>query len=279
MNKYRLKIITVVINSFLISNLFAAEINNKNKCIPLDTNHKNINITHKDSFSTSIVNMYMDYKEYDDYNDILDSEKGNLFIGVETNYYQDYIDKSFFNITHFVGVGITDYTGSYLNNNEHIYGSVKSTTVNFIIDDSLSYGFNLDINKYFDIKIGGTLGGHLWGRMLSENQKEYYYWFYIEPIIGLKYKYNDKLNIGLNLKFPLNFYTKMYADNIDSNFTLGGVKTIGFSIPVYFKINKLNYLFEFEYEDQEITKSNIIDGYYEPRSKSTQMYFKLGMKF
>ena len=238
-----------------------------------------MNLYSNDIYKLNLVNMSMDYKEYDFNNNLLDSEKSNTLIGLESIYKKKYEDETFFKINSLFILGSTDYKGSYLGVVNSNYGDVESKTLNYILDESIDYGvdFHKSQNLYFNVSLG--FGAHLWLRQLSDTQNEYYYWLYFKPTAGIKYKINNNLKIGLNIIIPLNFHTKMYADNIDTNFDLGKVKTYAFSIPIEIKSKDNIFDIEFKYEREDIEASNIIDGYYEPSSTNDKFYIKFNLLF
>lgn len=237
------------------------------------------NLYSETDWKLNLVNMHIDYREYSFSNELIDSEKSKSLIGLEGIFTDTYLDGTYFRYNLSFLNGNTKYIGSYLNDPNSEYGSLISTTFNYFIDESIEYGVKFSLNKDFNLFTGVKIGGHLWIRGLSKNQIEYYYWMYIEPLLELEYMLNKNINIGLKLIKPQNIFTKMYADNLNTTFTLGGVNTYGFAIPIKIKIDNNNYNFEIKYEKQEIIESNIVGGYYEPKSTSEQVYIKLNIIF
>lgn len=233
-----------------------------------------------DTFSFALVNLDMDYREYTDNGQILDSERSKSMPGFEAGYKMDLECREDgcpnLEFKALVFQGNTDYVGSYLGSGQP-YGSVKSTTANRIYDLSLDYTQTDNVNN-FGIKYGVGLGYHSWYRELSSIQNEEYYWFYLTPIVGLYKDVITKLNIGVELKYKYAIDPKMTANTVSGDFELGGVDTVEISVPLSYALNdEVKLIGEYTYAKQKIKRSNVVSGYYEPKSTDKQQYFKIGV--
>lgn len=244
-----------------------------------------------DSYSLALVNMGMDYREYNDAGEILDSEKSNSIIGVEFGYGFDLEcsndgcpDLEFKAL---ILKGDTEYLGSIIGSGQP-YGSYKSTTSNFLYDLSLDWT-QTDKFKKLGFTYGVGFGYHSWYRELSSTQNELYHWFYLTPILGVSTDITKEFNVGVMLKYKYGLSPRMEANTIADDFRLGGADTFEVNIPILYKVNDEIELFgTYTYAQQKIKKSNYVSGYingtyyttiHEPDSTDNQQYFKLGIKF
>ncbi|WP_297442972.1 hypothetical protein [Sulfurimonas sp.] len=241
-------------------------------------------------YSVGLVGMSMDYREYDDNNQILDSEKSDLsgIIGVELG--MDYIVNTSAQDYSQVGLhlttlwGTTEYVGALLNNGGG-YGSVVSSSVNTILDVEGEYLYGVRIANNFDAIAGGSVGYRSWRRELSSYQVEVYSWAYLNPEIGLDFTATRDISLRLLLGYKYGLSPIMTATGIKDNFELGSADTFHLSLNSQFNIDETTSLFiEYLYENQVITKSNIVyssdgTGYLEPDSNANNQYLKFGVAF
>lgn len=238
------------------------------------------------TYSLSLVNMEMDYREYNDNGQILDSEQSSSILGFELGYGID-IESSEDRTSNvefkaLVLHGDTDYIGSYLGSGQP-YGSVKSTTSNLLYDLSLDWT-QKDLLKGFGITYGMGVGYHSWYRELSSTQNELYHWFYITPIFGLSAEISEKLNIVALLKYKIGMSPKMEANTIAGEFRLGSADTFEINVPITYSYDEQIDLFAtYVYSRQTIKKSNYIQQgsyiYWEPDSTTNDNYLKIGVSF
>jgi hypothetical protein len=228
----------------------------------------------------------MDYREYDEYGQILDSEQSDSLKGAELSYERDLEcdEQSCSKVKlSFLGIqGDTDYIGAYLGSGLP-YGSVRSTTKNKI------YDLNIEGSKVLNFEVanivyGIGLGYHSWYREASSFQNELYSWFYIAPKIGISKDFFDDFNIGASIQYKYALKPKMKANTISSEFKLGGVDTIEVSIPIAYTLDQnIDFFAEYTYAIQKIKKSDDVFQapyiYYEPKSTDKQNYLKVGISF
>lgn len=240
------------------------------------------------SYSFALVNMNMDYREYDENNNLLDSEKASSIVGWEVGYKYNFnysvdrsatigLQTSFFS-------GYTDYEGSELVSGKPI----KSSSYENISNIGLSYLEDMRF-KNFDLLYGFEGGYHYWYRELSSIQSELYSWLYFSPIIGVQKEINDDFIIKLLLKYKYAIDPTMKANSFSQEFKLGTTDTIELHIPVIYRFDdSINFFVEYMLSQQNISKSNSISGYidgkyyttiHEPDSKENDQYIKFGVAF
>jgi hypothetical protein len=183
--------------------------------------------------------------------------------------------------------GNSDYIGSILDSGNP-YGSLKSKTLNTIIDTDISIKEYAQEDGY-DLFIGAGLGYRFWKRELSTTQEEDYKWFYLKASVGGNYEINEEFTLGLEGYYEYAIEPLMSATGTTADFELGGVDTLGLSIPLTYKYSKKMSLYvEGSFEQQKIKESsNNVQAFlsgtwknmYEPRSTSNDFYLKFGFIF
>ena len=235
--------------------------------------------------SVSLVSMGMDYREYDQNGNILDSEVSSYLDlgGVEVSLgYTIEEDLSFsseiiFNLM--ILAGDTTYKGSYIGSGLG-YGSVVNTTLNTIIDRDISYKQSRLFNNEIEISYGVGLGYRYWERVLSKSQVEEYTWYSIRPMLGISTINKDKLNLGMFIEYQYGFDAKMTASDLQLEFNLGGADILEVSFPVSYNYSEgVDFFFEATIQKQMIKESNVNSGYYEPQSTAYNSYLKLGIEY
>ncbi len=251
---------------------------------------KNLNI----SSSVSLVGMSMDYREYDDSGQILDSEKSDFtdLTGIEMNigYFFDKEASVYnqVNINLMLLSGQTKYVGAYSFIENSKYGDAVGTTEDTIMDTDISYKRTNILSRYIDINYGIGLGYRSWKRELSVSQVEIYKWFSLRPMLGAKFAINDNLNIGIALEYQYGIDPKMSESTFDYDFSLGSADIFELSLPVSYKYSdRVSMFIEYTLQQQTIEKSNsinrVINGslyeIWEPDSTANNQYLKLGLAF
>jgi hypothetical protein len=184
----------------------------------------------------------------------------------------------------FLGLGgNTQYIGSYLDNNLP-YGSLISSTKNYIADVDLTYRKYHQLSDVLEVNYGLGVGYYIWERGLSSSQIELYDWFYVKPEAGVALAITKNVNLGFNLAYKYAINPAMSSTSPSLDFTLGGVEVFEVSVPLIYSFsNTLNMFVAFEYQEQNIEASGIeyvgVNGYYEPESISKNQYLKMGMTF
>jgi len=241
------------------------------------------------SLSAALVGMNMDYREYDDTSQILDSEKSDIsqMMGIELglSYVVNAVDDDFsqFDVAFERIVGKTDYVGAYIGSGQG-YGSLYGTTVNTIINLEGTYLYGVHFMQQWHFLAGAAFGYRLWQRSLSANQVETYTWGYIAPKVGLQYA-KKLLKITLLLRYKYGISPQMTATGISDTFQLGSANTLDSTLKVNYNITVKSAIYAaYVYENQEIKKSNVVydsngNGYLEPDSTANNRYIKFGFVF
>jgi len=240
-------------------------------------------------YEIALVGMAMDYSEYNDNGDLFDTEKSAFseIIGSDFDYHYlfSYSDAGYSEVN--FGVlyvsGYSDYTGSLLNSNNP-FGSVTSKTLNDVIDVSLSYKYNNELNSLIAFNYGFGLGYRYWQRQLSRTQIEGYEWFSLRPSLGVDLNIFDDTYLNVNTEYQYAIKPKMSATTVASDFDLGSADILKLDIGLSYVVSEnMDIFVNAIYEKQTITKSNtIIVGnlaYYEPDSTAYNKYVKIGIAF
>lgn len=243
--------------------------------------------------SVALVGMSMDYREYSDNSQILDSEKSDFtdLTGAEMSlgYFFDKEVSAYSQVTvnlMFLS-GETEYVGSLLNSGLG-YGSYIGTTANTIIDTDISFKRTNILSKDIDLHYGIGLGYRSWRRALSVSQVEIYKWFSLRPAAGVKYNIDDNLNIGISLEYQYGINPKMSESTSDYDFSLASANIFEVSLPINYKYSEdIDIFVEGTFQQQTIEKSNSIDQVingntytiWEPDSTANNQYLKLGLVF
>ena len=235
--------------------------------------------------SISYVGMSMDYREYDRSDNILDSEMSELdeikgieigikhFFNHQTSSY-DEINFNYMNIS-----GPTEYVGSILGSGQP-YGSLISRTENDILDVDIGFKRHHIVQDNLELYYGLSIGYRLWERALSAFQVEDYYWYSLRPSIGGKYEVFDKITIGANIEYQYGLDPVMKLSNPSLEFDLGAANIIEVSIPIKYEYSQtITFLLEPVYQYQDIVESNVVSGFYEPKSTAKNEYLKMGIVF
>lgn len=243
----------------------------------------------KSAYSIAILGMNMDYREYDNAGNILDSEKSKLYdtFGFEFGYSffllkkEDSYSKLDMSVMYINGS--TDYVGSTLNSG-NLYGSVVSTTVNDIIDTDLSWRQYNILNQKITLNYGLGIGYKYWRRALSANQVEVYDWFSLRPQVGLDWNFNKQIVVKTEVEYQYGINPTMTANNIGSDFNLGSADIWQATLGLNYRINeRIDIFTDLIFEQQTINRSDVVTDngiqYYEPDSTAYNQYLKFGVTF
>lgn len=240
--------------------------------------------------SIALIGQNMDYREYNKDGILVDSEKSGFseMSGAEMNFAflfakaassHSQVDINFLGLG-----GTTKYVGSYLNDTLP-YGSLSSTTSNYIADIDMTYKKYYALSESLEVNYGLGLGYYMWERSLSSSQIELYDWFYLKPTVGMALEITKNLNVGLNVAYQYALNPRMSATNINYDFTLGGVDVFEASVPVTYSFSDtFNMFVAYEVQEQKIKASDKYyvqtdKYYYEPDSTAKNQYLKVGMTF
>ena len=241
--------------------------------------------------SVSLVGMSMDYREYARNGELLDSEESSYpdLSGVDMSLgyvmEQDISSSSEISFEFMILGGETKYIGSNRDSGEP-YGSVVSTTLNNVIDTSVSYKRSHILKNSVEFTYGIGLGYREWERALSASQVEVYSWYSLRPTIGISSTIKEKFRFALFIEYQYGIETKMSASDLNHTFTLGGADILELSLPFRYRYKKdLDFIFEVNLQKQIIGESDrlyIGDGssyYYEPESTAYNSYLKFGVAY
>ncbi|MDF1875882.1 hypothetical protein JHD48_09055 [Sulfurimonas sp. SAG-AH-194-I05] len=237
------------------------------------------------TLSTSLVGMSMDYREYDDANLILDSEKSgysdlNGFeLGLDYVFRKTPSSHMRINANLMMLQGSTQYVGSILGSGNP-YGSFLSVTENKLVDYEVSFKHNLMITNALELGYGIGIGHRVWDRGLSATQLEIYTWNSIRTELFANYNVTSRLKLGVAYEYQFGMNTEMSLSSPSLNFTLGGADISQISIPVRFAYtNRIDFFAAMTFEKQEIKKSNTVGGFLEPKSTAKNKFIRVGVDF
>ena len=240
-------------------------------------------------FQAGLIGMNMDYREYDDNSQILDSEKSDISqmmgieLGVSYVLYAADDDFSEFKALFERIAGKSDYVGAYIGSGLG-YGSLQGTTENTIVNLDGTYLYGLHIMQDLHLLTGAAFGYRSWERTLSADQIETYTWGYIAPKVGVQYA-KKLIRITFVLAYKYGISPKMSATGIDDTFELGSANTLDTTLKVNYKLTSKSAVYAtYVYENQKIEKSNVVydsigNGYLEPDSTANNQYIKFGFAF
>jgi len=250
--------------------------------------------------STSLVGMSMDYREYDESNEILDSETSKFteMVGPElrgryTHLHQNQNYSSIgINLTYLSGT--TEYKGARLDPvtlTYGAYGSYVGTTKNRILDTSVDYSFTHAYKRGLEFSYGVGVGYRSWRRELSPSQIEVYAWPSLRPNFTISYS-KRWFEVGTTLEYQYGINPEMTvlkdSENPDTTLHLGSANILQISVPIKFILTDYLTLFmENSYQYQVIEKSDSAAYVYnstvvsisEPKSVANNLYTKFGMIF
>lgn len=175
--------------------------------------------------------------------------------------------------------GNTDYVGAYLFVPGSSYGDVVSQTDNKIQNTTFKLGISLPITKC--ISVGGQAGAgwREWERSLSDGNVETYDWTYW--IAGARADVLTEIGeFSLYGNWQKAVKPEMYASSIGTNFELGS--TSGYEAGVKWSAKFSTWAaleLEYVYDYWKIGKSDVVNGFYEPDSKTKNQYVKAGLAF
>ena len=243
--------------------------------------------------TTALIGKNMNYTEYGRSDEILDTEKSDLYEmgGMELRLAYEKMQKR--ENGYEVGInfwairGKTEYVGSLILSDAE-YGSYVSTTKNLMYDASFDYIYKYIYADALTVQVGAGLGQRFWRRELSPAQIELYSWYSLRPQFGLSYK-QEKVKIAFVFEYQYGFDAKMNilqnSENGEKSLDLGFANIVKISLPVAYSLNEYFEVFaSYAYERQDIGASNsvpyIIEGnvyeIYEPKSSAINHYIKLG---
>lgn len=236
--------------------------------------------------SVALVGMSMDYREYSrntgtllnseesDFTDLGGADLGISFLVTKTSLSSTTLEANVLFLS-----GTTVYKGSILGSGNP-YGSYVGTTTNKVTDYRLLLRQNHSLDNSFDFHYAFGFGHRSWERVLSAAQLEVYEWYSCRVLLGADYQITRKFKIGTEIEYQYGFEETMSESSLGLTFDLGGADILKIAIPVVYNYtNAMDIVFKAIYEKQTIVESNLINGYYEPRSTAKNQYLQIGLDF
>ena len=242
-----------------------------------------------DNLKISLSSMKMDYVENDTDGKYLDSEAsdyGSDILGLSLNYSKD------------LGVGIgggdidlVEISLDYFNGQSRYDGFLFSSTTGRILSpyqtmtdtqilDAKVRLSEIKFGSLYDVKIFTSLGNRYWVRDSSSDKygyKEIYNWAYLDIGMGVLF-HDNNWDLGFEGAYQYALSPKMTAYlNGTMEFDLGTTSGYYFEVPLTYNIDK-KYALElsYKYNYWHINRSNVVNGYVEPESKSKNEIIKIG---
>jgi hypothetical protein len=159
------------------------------------------------------------------------------------------------------------------------YGSYTSETTNKIREIELGCRESRGVS-YGRTSFVFGIGDRLWERELSGFQKEDYKWKY--GFVGMGFDFNIIKNtaLGVHIRYQRAVSPKMEAKGspIAATFDLGTTDGFRLEAPLAVGVTKnIDLTASYRYDYWKINKSNIINGYYEPDSKTKNQLLLAGV--
>jgi hypothetical protein len=233
-----------------------------------------------DGVSIKTTSLSFDYLETE--NGVkLDSENNDHgdFTGIELGYYKGmdsgYLFKSYIAGKIAYSRGLTQYVGSYVGSGS--YGDVVATTKNTLIESSLEYGRSFLVAP--DLSVGGQCGilRREWKRKLPGNTEDYQ-WFGWSGGLRVNYEINPTLIVSALYDYQQAIDPNMYASSTSMNYPLGGANGHKLTLRSEYQYDRFFVLqLDYVYDYWSILRSDVIQGWYEPDSKTKNNYLKIGI--
>jgi hypothetical protein len=129
--------------------------------------------------------------------------------------------------------------------------------------------------------MGIGLGYYEWERTLSSIQNEIYSWYPLRFELGSAFRLTPQspLSFDVSFAYKTGISPQMEAQEMGLSFDLGGVDCYELSMYGIYGFNKYIYFVGgFIYNAQEIQRSPVKYGMYEPDSKDKQRIVKFGLQ-
>jgi hypothetical protein len=240
-----------------------------------------------DEFKISATFLSMDYVESARDGSFLDSEKSdfNEISGLELGYKFIFetghggANESALEVLVDYVQGQSKYDG-FLQSGGALISKYETKTDNRIIEPSIRWIESKKSNAY-DVSIFVSLGYRDWVRDMSSDVygiKETYKWAY--GGIGMNFMFHDgDWHIGLEGDYKKAFLATMNAEfNGGMDFDLGDTWGYSVKVPLIWDVSEaISFELSYKYDTWEIGASNVVQGYYEPDSKTKNEIIKLGL--
>jgi hypothetical protein len=240
----------------------------------------------KSEYEINLVGMKMNYNEYGQTGELLDSERSSFsdISGAEIVYRYFLDTDSSVNCKIFSVSGESEYTGSLIGSTLG-YASEVSRTHNTIRDFSLEYTKTNETEFQNLSALGGlAVGYRYWERALSASQIEIYTWYSLRAQVGFIYNLDRDISISLIGEYQYGIDPKMSATGFSADFELKSADIIEVAIPVRYVVTQhVDLNFEYIFSRQKIGASNVVNNggvsFYEPDSTAYNQYLKVGIVF
>jgi len=246
-----------------------------------------LSVVRADSLKIAGTFFSMDYEERAANGNILDSEKSNFkdIYGLELDYVKVMgsgsggANESSLELSVDYSKGNSDYDGFLQSRSSTILIPFKSITKNTIIEPKIRWN-ETNKGKLYDVGVFTSVGYRYWERNLGSQYgyQEKYSWFYGD--IGLKTLFHDaNWHIGFEVAYQAAYNPQLHAQtNGGLDFDLGNTSGYYYEIPLSYDINE-NYSIEVSYKVNhwDIEASNVVSGYYEPKSVTDNQKINIGV--
>jgi len=243
------------------------------------------------TFAFLVTSTAIDYSEYSQKNDILDTENSSfgdiggfcLYYGYNFNATQTgHINIAF---TYRQQQGKTTYVGSLLGK-DNPYGSYQGESDNLFVDYKLQISYLYHYKSNLRPKLLFALAKHLWERKLLPNQTETYTWLPLVFGFGLDGEFFHTLPLSIQTSFAYCYGINptMQLSTTQTNFTLGRAENFVFDLnAIYHLPHHIDAIVGYNYNYQIIQPSNTLNTslgkMYEPFSKDYQQRVQVGLGY
>ena len=228
------------------------------------------------TFSVGISMSHLDYDE--DVPSPYKSELSGSLPSLYMKYTYDRLNSVYFNV-------LVEYSKSDLKYD----GTTMDGSESVSFDDSQEYrryegnlGYTFDIGHYLSISPYTGLGYRTWDRSTDKDMgyEEEYKWVYLPVGVKLILEIGDNWRIEPNLVYRLMLDGEMKIPGSGLEFNLGNESGWHADIAVKYYFSQ-HWGIEFVpwYEKMKLGESNVVDGYLEPESDTTQYGVNLGVIF
>jgi hypothetical protein len=246
-------------------------------------------LSYADEFKISTAFLSMDYVETSKNGTFLDSEKSdfNEIAGLELGYKFIFenghggANESALELLVEYVQGESRYDG-FLQSGGVIISKYETKTDNRIIEPCMRW-IETKKSDAYDVSVFVSLGYRDWVRDMSSDIygiKETYRWAY--GGVGMNLMFHDEnWHIGLQGDYKKAFLATMNAEfNGGMDFDLGDTWGYSVKVPLIWDISQaVSFELSYKHDTWEIGASNVVQGYYEPDSKTNNEIIKLGLVF
>lgn len=174
--------------------------------------------------------------------------------------------------------GKSDYAGSILGSGLG-YGSHLSQTRNKIREIELKWIESRKV-PYGKTSFIFGIGDRLWERELTATQTEDYKWKYGHVGLGLDFSIGKATALGFYARYQRAVSPKMESKGaLSATFDLGTTDGFRLETPLSIAVTKnIDLIASYRYDYWKIKASNVINGFYEPDSKTKNQLLTAGVR-